>query len=98
MEKFDPKPQIKDGKMARFGSRPASSLISGDGVAVSYYSVQDWRGVYCTLHTHPTLLDKMDGTLRPPIPSAHIKEGKMARFGFRADSFLISFFIQDFSV
>ena len=41
-----PPPQIKDGKMARFGSCAASSLLwggggRGGGFAVPFYSVQD---------------------------------------------------------
>ena len=50
MENLDPPPtppppQIKDGKMARFGFCAVSSLIWewgwGGGFAVSFYSVQD---------------------------------------------------------
>ena len=40
---YDP-PNTKDGKMARFGLRTASSLRFGEwGFAVSFYSVQDCR-------------------------------------------------------
>ena len=47
MENLDPlplppPPQIKDGKMARFGFSAASSLIWGGwGFAVPFYFVQD---------------------------------------------------------
>ena len=40
---YPPSPQIKNGKMARFGFCAASSLIWGEwGLAVSFYSAQDW--------------------------------------------------------
>ena len=52
-----PPPHFNDAKMAGFGLRAPSSLLwGGRGLIVPFYSVQD------------SILDKMNGTFRPPLP------------------------------
>ena len=68
---------FNDAKMAGFGLRATSSLLwGGRELIVPFYSVQD------------SILDKMNGTFRPPLPP-HFNDAKMVGFVLRAPSSLL---------